>query len=233
MWGNKAGILDAVLDFAGEHPNVILELKTKSDNIGHLLSREIPANVITTWSLNTDVIIRNEEHFTASLESRLNAAERIAEKGSLIGFHFHPMVYYDKWKKDYGSLFKQICSRFHPDDTAMVSIGTLTFIKPVIRNMRERKMRSKILQMPLEDAEGKFSYPLKLKREMFGFAYESFIDWHDRVFFYLCMEDTSLWPEVFGYDYSDNEEFEAAMIGHYKGKIRDKTEKNEKCHSHR
>ncbi len=225
MWGNKAGILDAILDFAGDHPNVILELKTKSGNIGHLLSREVPANVITTWSLNTDVIIENEEHFTASLEGRLNAAERMADKGCLIGFHFHPMVYYDEWKTDYGKLFTTIVSRFRPEDTALVSLGTLTFIKPVIRNMRDRNMRSKILQMPLEDAEGKFSYPLELKQEMFGFAYESFIDWHDKVFFYLCMEDSSLWPEVFGYDYSNNEEFEAAMIGHYGRKIREKTEK--------
>ena len=67
MWGNKGDVLDAVLDFAEEHPNVILELKTKSDNVSHLLSRDVPHNVITTWSLNTAVIIENEEHYTASL----------------------------------------------------------------------------------------------------------------------------------------------------------------------
>ncbi len=33
MWGNKEGILDALFDFAKSNPNVILEFKTKSNNI--------------------------------------------------------------------------------------------------------------------------------------------------------------------------------------------------------
>jgi len=222
MWGNRNGILDALLDFASEHPNVILELKTKSDNIAHLLARKVPENVLTTWSLNPQVIIDNEEHFTASLEKRLVAAGKMAEKGNLIGFHFHPMVYYDEWKRDYRDLFTEITKRFQPEDTAMISLGTLTFIKPVIRKMRERKVKSRILEMPLEDAEGKLSYPLDIKREMFRFAYKSLSLWHDRVFFYMCMEDISLWKDVFGYEYPDNDAFELAMIQQYEEKIREK-----------
>ncbi len=222
MWGNRSGILDAVLDFAAVHPNVILELKTKSANISHLLSREVPVNVLTTWSLNPQLIIDNEEHFTASLTHRLEAAEQIAAKGNLIGFHFHPMVYYDTWEKDYGALFSQIQNRFRDEDTALLSLGTLTFIKPVLKKMRERKVKSKILQMPLEDAEGKYSYPLDIKRNMFRFAYESLSDWHGKVFFYMCMEDAGLWKDVFGYEYSNNEEFESAMIAAYEEKIREK-----------
>ncbi len=222
MWGNKSGILDAVLDFAAVHPNVILELKTKSANISHLLKREIPANVLTTWSLNPQLIIDNEEHFTASLTQRLEAAEKVAAKGNLIGFHFHRMVYYDAWEKDYGALFAQIQNRFRAEDTTLVSLGTLTFTKPVLKKMRERKMKSKILQMPLDDAEGKYSYPLDIKRNMFRFAYDSLSAWHGRVFFYMCMEDAGLWKDVFGYEYSDNEDFESAMIAVYEEKIREK-----------
>ncbi len=222
MWGNKSGILDAVLDFAAVHPNVILELKTKSANISHLLSRDLPVNVLTTWSLNPQLIIENEEHFTASLNQRLEAAEQIAAKGNLIGFHFHPMVYYDAWEKDYGALFAQIKNRFRAEDTALLSLGTLTFIKPVLKKMRERNVKSKILQMPLEDAEGKYSYPLDIKRRMFSFAYKSLSDWHGKVFFYMCMEDARLWKDVFGYEYFSNEEFESAMIAAYEEKIREK-----------
>ncbi|MCK5734821.1 MAG: DNA repair photolyase, partial [Spirochaetaceae bacterium] len=222
MWGNKAGILDALLDFAASNPNVILELKTKSDNISHLISRDVPVNVLTTWSLNPQAIIDNEEHFTASLQQRLDAAEQVALKGNLIGFHFHPMVYYQDWERDYGALFSQLQERFQPADVALVSLGTLTFIKPVLKKMRERKVQSKILQMPLEDAEGKYSYPLDIKRKMFQFAYNSLSDWHNRVFFYMCMENISLWKDVFGYEYSDNEAFEISMIDHYEEKIREK-----------
>jgi len=219
MWGNKWGLLDSLLDFAECHPNVILELKTKSDNVNHIISRKIPANVISTWSLNTDTIIDNEEHFTASLSRRLAAATEVSEKGGLIGFHIHPMLHYDRWQEEYGALFTQIQEHFVPKDVVLVSLGTLTFTKRVIRGIRGRKMQSKVLQMPLVKAASKYSYPLDIKKEMFRFAYEAFSEWHKHVFFYLCMEDIVLWPSVFGYEYTSNEDFEAAMISHYLNKI--------------
>lgn len=219
IWGNKWGILDALLDFAERHSNVILELKTKSDNVKHMISRPIPANVISTWSLNTDTVVKNEEHFTASVSRRLAAAAAVSERGGLIGFHIHPMFHYDRWQAEYGALIARIQEQFTAQDVALISLGTLTFTKGAIREIRGRKMRSKVLQMPLAEAAKKYSYPLSIKEELFRFAYKAFLSWHRDVFFYLCMEDTALWPRVLGRKYASNGEFEAAMIRHYKKKI--------------
>jgi len=98
---------------------------------------------------------------------------------------------------------------------ALVSFGTLTFIKPVIKQLREREFRSKITQMPMSDASGKSSYPHETKVEMFKHAYESFKPWHNKVFFYLCMEEHEMWSETFGYQYSTNNDFESAMLSAY------------------
>ena len=76
--------------------------------------------------------------------------------------------------------------------------------------------------MPLCDVEGKLSYPLEIKEEMFCNAYNSFKKWHGKVFFYLCMEPHLLWKKVFGYEYKNNEEFEKAMKESYMNKIRKK-----------
>ncbi|MFW5887861.1 MAG: radical SAM protein, partial [Bacteriovoracia bacterium] len=95
MWGNREGILEALLEFAARNSNVILELKTKSDNVKDLIDIGIPRNVITTWTLNTDTIIRAEEHKTANLNKRLTAARKVADAGAKVGFHFHPMVFYE------------------------------------------------------------------------------------------------------------------------------------------
>lgn len=215
MWGDRNGMLTDILDFARQNPNVLLELKSKSDNIGSLLQHDIPANVITTWTLNTPVIIQNEEHLTAGLDSRISAAAAIAGKGCLIGFHFHPIIVYDGWKEDYNEVFSRLKAEFSPNDITHISFGTLTFIKPVIKELRNRELKSKILQMPMEETAGKLSYPFETKEEIFRFAYDSFAEWHDRVFFYLCMEDIRLWKKVFGYDYGSNEEFEKDMIESY------------------
>ncbi len=219
MWGNKHGVLDALLGFARKHPNIILELKTKSKNISHLLTHEVPRNVICTWSLNTQTIITHEEHLTASLEDRLAAARKLADRGIVVGFHFHPMVHYDNWRREYSDLFFQVQELFEHCEVALVSLGTLTFIKPVVKQIRSRTFTSQILKMPLVDSDGKLSYPFDTKLKLFSHAYESFLDWHDRVFFYLCMEHHKLWKPVFGFEYTTNHEFEAAMKSSYLSKI--------------
>jgi spore photoproduct lyase len=220
MWGNKHGLLDALIRFTESHPNVILELKTKSANIQHLLEAELPPNIICTWSLNTQTVIDHEEHQTASLQRRLAAARKVADAGSIIGFHFHPIVQYAGWRDDYSQIYAQVQEMFEPSEVAMISIGTLTFIKPVLKKIRERGIRSKILKMPMIETAGKLSYPQQTKLELFTHAYSSFSrQWHDGVFFYLCMEDPALWKPVFGHEYQSNTEFEQAMKSSYLQKI--------------
>jgi spore photoproduct lyase len=218
MFGNREGILEALLEFARKNPNVILEFKTKSDNISYLLENDVPANILCTWSLNTPTIIKNEEHLTASLDKRIAAARKMADKGVKVGFHFHPIVEYEGYLEEYKTIYDRLLQEFSPSEVALVSFGTLTFIKPVIKQLREREFRTKITQIPHEDASGKTSYPEATKIAMFKHAYESFTPWQtgeDRVFFYLCMEPHSLWKQTFGYEYATNNDFEHAMLGAY------------------
>jgi spore photoproduct lyase len=222
MFGNREGVLEALLEFARKNPNVILEFKTKSDNISYLLENDIPKNILCTWSLNTPTIIKNEEHLTASLEKRIAAARKLADKGVKVGFHFHPIVEYENYLQEYQVIYNDLIKQFKPSEVALVSFGTLTFIKPVIKQLREREFRSKITQIPHEDASGKTSYPEKTKIEMFKHAYKSFKPWQnkeDKVFFYLCMEPHELWMKTFGYQYATNNDFEHAMLEAYSKKI--------------
>ena len=219
MWGNKEGVLEALFAFARKHPNVILEFKTKSSNITYLLENEVPSNILCTWSLNTPTIIAHEEHRSASLDKRIQSARAVADKGVKVGFHFHPIVLYENYLHEYEAVYMRLLESFTPQEVALISLGTLTFIKPVLKQLRERNFSSKILQMPFEDANGKYSYPLALKREMFRHAYESFAPWHGQVFFYLCMEDHTLWRETLGYEYATNVDFERDMLRHYAEKL--------------
>ncbi len=223
MWGNSHGVLDALIDFAWANPNVILELKTKSANVNHLLRSDAPKNILCTWSLNTPALIHNEEHGTATLDRRLDAARKVADAGFVVGFHFHPIVHYDQWQQDYGVVVEQVCSRFQPREVALVSLGTLTYIKPVIREIRKRGIGSQILKMPMTDSDGKLSYPDKIKHSLFSHVYNSFADhWKSDVFFYLCMENRRFWKPVLGYEYASSSEFEAAMKTAYRTKINQK-----------
>ncbi len=223
MWGNKGDLLKHLFDFARHNPNVILELKTKSANTGYLLENRPPANVLATWTLNSRQVIEHEEHGTASLDERINAARRCADAGILVGFHFHPMIRHQGWQEAYSKVFQLLLEKFSPEEVALTSIGTLTYIKPVIRAIRERGEHTQVLRLPLEETAGKYSYPFTIKKELFSFAYQSLKPWHEKVFFYMCMEDPELWQPVFGRGYSDNESFEEAMKTAYMEKIRSHT----------
>ena len=220
MWGNRFGILDALCRFAAERPNVILEMKSKSSRIDYFLENRPPANMVFTWSLNTPTVIEHEERGTAPLEKRLESARKLADLGFPVGFHFHPMVWYEGGREDYGELVSRLTGLFRPEEVVMVSLGTLTFIKPVLKRIRERMPESSILRMPMEECAGKLSYPLEIKKELFAAAFGAFPDaWKEEVFFYMCMEHIDLWRPVFGRSYDSNAQFEADMLDRYREKM--------------
>jgi spore photoproduct lyase len=220
MWGNRFGLLDNLTRFAADHPNVILEMKSKSSRVDYFLSHPPPFNMVFTWSLNTPAVIAAEEKGTAPLDQRMRSARLLADQGIPVGFHFHPMVWYEGWEAEYQAIVTQLTDTFSPDEVVMVSIGTLTFIKPVIRRIRERMAETTILRMPMAACAGKLSYPFEIKKALFSFLFQAFPDtWKSSVFFYMCMEDVDLWEPVFGRSYPSNEAFEQDMLGSYQHKI--------------
>jgi spore photoproduct lyase len=208
-WGNRDGVLEALCRFAADHPNMLMEFKTKSDNIRYFLETETPKNIVCSWSLNTPTIIANEEHFTADFERRIAAARTVADKGIKVAFHFHPMVYYQGWAQDYPVLAEILMQRFQPEEVLFISFGSVTLIKPVIQKIRELGHPTKILQTELApDPHGKLTYPDAIKINLFKTMYSALAPWHGKVFMYLCMEKASIWEQTFGYVYRTNEEFE-------------------------
>jgi spore photoproduct lyase len=209
-WGNRGGILDALCRFAARHPHVLLEFKTKSDNVRYFVENDAPPNVVCSWSLNTPVVIANEEHFTADLDQRVGAARTLADRGMKVAFHFHPMVNYEGWDREYPRVASMLMDRFSPEEVAFVSFGSVTLIKPVIDKVRWLGNPTHILQAELvPDPHGKLTYPDAVKTRLFGTMRDAFAGWHDRVFMYLCMEKASIWRESFGYVYNSNSEFES------------------------
>ncbi|MCQ2398285.1 MAG: DNA photolyase [Sphaerochaetaceae bacterium] len=220
LLGNDYGTLSALFAFAESHPDIVIELKTKSARTDWL-GMKIPANVVVTWSVNADTVVRKEEHLTANLDARIDAASKCAENGCLTGFHVHPMVWFTDWKKEYSELVKKLCDRINPDNAVMVGIGTLTFTKQNLKTLRQSGRPTMVTKMPLSPVAGKYSYSDDVKKMMFSYLFSLFPqDWKDRVFFYLCMENRDLWQPCLGRSYESNDEFEKDMKQHYMAKVR-------------
>jgi spore photoproduct lyase len=212
LWGNKNDILRDLCDFAKANPNAIIELKTKSANVAWILENDVPANVCCTWSLNPQVIVANEEHKTASLDRRLAAARAVADMGVKVGFHFHPMFYFEGWEAEYQALIARVIATFKPEEVLWVSLGCITLLKGFAQDFRLKYRHSKLLQMETETTpDGKITYAFAVREKLYRNALQALQPWQGKVFQYLCMEHKPMWDAVMGFAYPNMAVFDDAF----------------------
>ena len=203
------GFSRLLVPFLRQFPNVLFELKTKSDCVDGLLDLDPQGRVMVSWSLNPEPVVQREEHKTASLAARLRAAQRCRDAGYKIGLHFDPLLYYPGWEADYEPFVDQVFAALSPADIAYMSMGSLRFSPALKGVVRERFAKSRLMDAELfPGADGKMRYFRPLRVEM----YTQMLTWLRRYIadthLYLCMESREIWHKVFGQAPSCNIEVE-------------------------
>ena len=183
-----------IIPFMRRHPDWFFEFKTKSDNIGLLLKHAALSNVCVGWSLNPQRIIAGYEQGTASLHSRLKAAQKCSRQGWRVAFHFDPICYDRGWEEDYQSVIQCLFSHVVPERVAWISLGCLRMMPRLKQAMESRFPETRILDAELVPGyDGKLRYPLEVRKKiyesMLGFIREQ----DGRVPVYLCMEQPEAW----------------------------------------
>ena len=206
------GFCAEVVPFFAEQPNVLLELKTKSDRVEGLLDLDPKGRVVVSWSMNPQSVIDAEEHLTASFEERVVAARRCQEAGYKLGFHFDPMVEYPGWEEDYRGMVERIFSMVDHRRIAWISMGVLRNTPGLKRIMRERFPDSRLVsgeQVLCPDSKMRYFQPLRVSmyRKMLRWIREA----SPIVFVYLCMESKEVWEQVFGFAPSCEKELGSQM----------------------
>lgn len=182
-----------LVEFFNKNPGATFEFKTKSDNIENMLKSRHEGNIVISWSLNPERIIKENEFYAASLRNRLKAALSWIKTGGRVGFHFDPIIYYKRWERDYKEVVNMLFDLIPAKKIAWISLGTLRFnprLKPIIEN---RFPDNKILDEELLIGfDNKLRYPDKLRL----FIYEKMLHWikkRDRdAQVYLCMENVTV-----------------------------------------
>jgi spore photoproduct lyase len=150
--------------------------------------------------MNPQHVIDRDEHFTASLAERLDAARRCQEAGYRLGFHFDPMIEYPGWEADYRVLIEETFAVVDWRKLAWVSMGVLRDTPGLKRTMRTRFPQTQLLtgeQVLCPDGKLRYFQPLRVS------MYRKMVQWirHSAptVKIYLCMETREVWEQVFGY----------------------------------
>jgi len=194
------GFCAEVVPFFADQPNVLLELKTKSDCVEGLLRLDPKERVVVSWSMNPQRVIDQDERYTASFEERLAAARRCQAAGYKLGFHFDPIVEYAGWEEDYRDMVERIFAAVDYRRIAWVSMGVLRNTPGLKRIMRTRFPSTRVLsgeQVLCPDGKMRYFQPLRVS------MYRKMLSWirsaSPTVFVYLCMESKEVWEQVFGF----------------------------------
>jgi spore photoproduct lyase len=189
-----------LIPFFAQRNHAVLELKTKSAEVDHLLHLDHRRRTIISWSLNPPKIIEEEEKGTVSLENRITAAQRCQERGYPIGFHFDPIIFYEEWEKGYQETIVSLFEKIDPKGIAWISLGGFRYPTHLKGIVKERFPNTKIFLGELfPGKDGKFRYLREIRVEIYEKMVECLRDVDPALFIYLCMESKEVWQEVFGW----------------------------------
>lgn len=196
-----------IVHYFADLPNVLLELKTKSNRIENLLDLDHKGHTVISWSVNPQQIIDTEEHKAASLRERLAAMKKVQDAGYKIGFHFDPLLVHENWAHNYRDLIRQLFQVVDPANVTWISIGSLRFPPEMKDKVLDKFPKSKIMFAELiRGMDGKMRYPKPLRLDMYQTVYNALHEFGGKdLFIYFCMESAEIWERVMGWSPDSNE----------------------------
>lgn len=154
------------LSFAAEHPELTLEIRTKSGNpaVFEALAKQyedkeaLKEQIIFAWTVSPEGLCQTTEHGAASLDLRLKALQAAKQAGFSVRLCFDPMIFHGGWKESYSTLVDNIFSTISGDILYDVSIGVFRISAEYLKNMRKKRPDSAIVQYPYITEEGVSHY---------------------------------------------------------------------------
>src|SRR5579864_8619725 len=119
------GMSRDLVEYFSSRENLLLELKTKTDEIDNLLTVDPKDRVLVSWTLSPPRVFVSSEHRTASPSARVAAARRVLDAGYRIAFHLDPIIAYEGAGRDYLELVENLFDAVAPERISFMSLGGL------------------------------------------------------------------------------------------------------------
>lgn len=201
--GTAATLIGAALS----HPEITIEIRTKSDRILGLLegapsgaagSSAVPDNIVPSWTLSPEEIRRRFEGLTASPEERLAAASRCQRAGWRVGLRLDPVVRYVGWEESYRSLVRMAVERLDPARIESWHLGVFRYTPGLESVVRKRFPACPLfLGESFPGPDGKLRYFKPLRVEMYRKIHAWILEAHPGARVRLIMETPAVRKVVF------------------------------------
>lgn len=198
----RSGLAVELIKVFAENDSAVLELKTKTDYIDHLLELDHRGRTVISFSVNAPEICRLEEGRSAPLTARLTAARRAADAGYPIGLHFDPIIEYPGWADGYARTADLIGQYLAGSEVAWVSLGCFRYLPSLKEVMLARHPDTSLYDAEfITGGDGKMRYPRPLRTRLYrGVVADLRRVLPASAMIYMCMESSRVWRDVFGSD---------------------------------
>lgn len=149
---------EAFCRYALTHPDLRLELRTKSAALPFI--KELPAakNIVMAFTLSPQEIITRYEHYTPSLRARLNTAKEAAQKGFSLRLCFDPVLDVPGAPKLYSALIDEVFAILQPEEITDISLGVFRLSKDYLKQLKKSKPLCALSHYPYEQTDGVCHY---------------------------------------------------------------------------
>jgi spore photoproduct lyase len=150
---------------ARHHPDLTVEIRTKSDNFRAIADLEPPENVILVWSLTPERYSRAIEGGTASFKNRLFQARRAAQAGWRLRLCFDPVLLEEGWREEYPQAVEETFRAVPAERVEAVSVGVFRMNADFLKRMQRLRPDAPVLHYPYTVSDGLASYEAALRRD--------------------------------------------------------------------
>lgn len=181
------GELQVYFDFFRDNSNLIMELRTKSDNIDSLLSLSPVSNIITSYSLAPK---KNLDYKAPTIDERLQAISRLHRAGFPIGIHLDPITPSKNFNEVYSDLLYHLNEAIPLKEVQYFSLGVTRFPENIYHQVKKNYPQSILFnEHMLKDKNGIVRSPRPIRFPLMENIKQQIFDYDvEKSKIYLCME---------------------------------------------
>jgi spore photoproduct lyase len=187
-----------LVPFFAEHPWARLTLLTKSANVDRLLDLEHREHSILSWSVNPPEVSAMFEENVPSIDERLEAMRRVAERGYPVRAIMMPIIPIEGWEDCYLAFTKRLLEAV---PIRRLTLGGVCIYRSA-RDLMEMKMgvRNAVSEhidraYPIA-GDGRARYSRDLRHEVYSLIIESARRLRPDLEIALCLEEQALWEST-------------------------------------
>ena len=117
--------------------NINMEIRTKSNILHKILSKDNINNIIPAWTLNPHKIIEKYEKKTPSLEERLKSIKKVQKMGIKVRISIDPIIIEENYLEEYKGLVYNIFNSLNPNFIRDISLGVFRIPNIYLKNLKK------------------------------------------------------------------------------------------------